>query len=159
MSRVIAACRNKPDNDQGTREFCEKIFMRLQPENVQQILKAQNFNSLNELGNFTNRFHSQIVSHYFDQNRTTTNEFKYLADKVDELSTEICNVKKQSQFQKPHNSSYYDKRQSKANRTFCLYYPSNFLPTSCYRYHSYILLFWSKNSFPFLRLFNNTMPS
>ena len=72
--------------------------MRLQPENIQQILKAQNFNSLNELRNFTNRFHSQIVAHYFGQNRTTTGEFKYLADKVDELSTEICNVKKQSQF-------------------------------------------------------------
>ena len=118
MSRIIAACRNNPDNDQGTRDFCEKIFMRLQPENIQQILKAQNFNSLNELGNFTNRFHSQIVAHCFDQNRTTTSEFKYLADKVDELSTELCNVKKQSQFQKPHNSSYYDKCQSKANRTF-----------------------------------------
>ena len=96
----------------------KKFFMRLQPENIQQILKAQNFNSLNELGKYTNRFHSQIVAQYFDQNRTTTSEFKYLADKVDELSTELCNVKKQSQFQKPHNSSYYDKCQSKANRTF-----------------------------------------
>ena len=57
MSRIIAACRNNPDNDQGTHDFCEKIFMRLQPENIQQILKAQNFNSLNELGKFTNRFH------------------------------------------------------------------------------------------------------
>ena len=82
----------------------KKFFMRLQPENIQQILKAQNFNSLNELRKFTNRFHSQIVAQYFDQNRTTTSEFKYLADKVDELSTELCNVKEQSQFQKPHNS-------------------------------------------------------
>ena len=118
MSHIIAACRNNLDNDEGTRDFCEKIFMCLQPENIQQILKAQNFNSFNELGNFTNRFHSQIVAHYFDQNRTITSEFKYLADKVDELSTEICNVKKQSQFQKLHNSSYYDKCQSKANRKF-----------------------------------------
>ena len=82
MSRIIAACRSNPDNDQGTRDFREKIFMRLQPENIQQILKAQNFNSLKELENFTNRFHSQIV----------TSKLKYLADKVDELSTEICNV-------------------------------------------------------------------
>ena len=73
---------------------------------------------LNKLGNFTNRFHSQIVAHYFDQNRTTTSEFKHLAVKVDELSTKISNVKKQSQFQKPHHSSYYDKCQSKANKTF-----------------------------------------
>ena len=45
MSRIIAACRNNLDNDQETRDFCEKIFMRLQPENIEQILKAQNFNS------------------------------------------------------------------------------------------------------------------
>ena len=45
MLRIIAACCNNPNNDQGTRDFCEKIFMRLQPENIQQILKAQNFNS------------------------------------------------------------------------------------------------------------------
>ena len=84
MSRIIAACRNNPDNDQGTRDFCEKFFMRLQPENIQQILKVQNFNSLNKLRNFTNQFHSQMVAHYFYQNRTTTSRYKYLADQVDE---------------------------------------------------------------------------
>ena len=26
MSRIIAACRNNPDDDQGTRDFCEKIL-------------------------------------------------------------------------------------------------------------------------------------
>ena len=40
MSRIIAACRNNPDNDRGIRDYCEKIFIRLQPENIQQILKA-----------------------------------------------------------------------------------------------------------------------
>ena len=29
MSRIIAACRNNPDNDQGTRDFCEKILYAL----------------------------------------------------------------------------------------------------------------------------------
>ena len=69
-----------------------KNFMCLQPENIQQILKAQNFNSLNKLGNFTNPFYSQIAAHYFNKNRTTTSKLKFLANKVDELSTEICNV-------------------------------------------------------------------
>ena len=56
MLRIIAACRNNPDNDQETGDFCEKIFMRLHPENIQQILKAQNFNSLKK----TRKFYKSI---------------------------------------------------------------------------------------------------
>ena len=69
--RHIAACRSNPENDQETRDFCEKNFIRLQPENIQQILKVQNFNSFNELKNFTNQSHRQIFAHCFDKHRTT----------------------------------------------------------------------------------------
>ena len=40
MSRLIASCRNKPDNDQGTRDVIERTFIRLQPKSIQNILKA-----------------------------------------------------------------------------------------------------------------------
>ena len=34
MSRLIASCRNKPDNDQVTRDVIERTFIRLQPESI-----------------------------------------------------------------------------------------------------------------------------
>ena len=69
--RLIAACRSNPEIVQKTRDICEKIFICLQAENIQEILKAQNFNLFNELRSFTNRSHRQIVAHCFDEQRTT----------------------------------------------------------------------------------------
>ena len=97
MSRLIAICRNKPENDQGTRDIIERTFIRLQPENIQNILKAQTFDSLHDLGTFTNRFHGQINLNNLNENETTKQNFEHLTNKIDELYTEIHHVKQQSQ--------------------------------------------------------------
>ena len=75
----------------------ERTFIRLQPENIQNILKAQTFDSLHDLGTFTNRFHGQINLNNLNENETTKQNFEHLTNKIDELYTEIHNVKQQSQ--------------------------------------------------------------
>ena len=111
---LIASCRNKPDNDQGTRDVIERTFIHLQPESIQNILKEQNFVSLHDLGNFTNRFHGQINSQNLGENVTSSskNLAHVLTNKMDELCTEMHNVK--NQVKKPQTS--LDQRPRNQNR-------------------------------------------
>ena len=96
MSRSIAACRANPISDAGTHDLIERTFIHLQPENVQNILKAQSFVSLHELGIFANRFHSQILSQNYSINTDSNNDntdISQISYKLDELCTEVQNVK------------------------------------------------------------------
>ena len=55
---MISTCRTNPEQDQGTRDLVEHTFIQLHSENIQNILKAQNFETLHDLGNFANRYHN-----------------------------------------------------------------------------------------------------
>ena len=43
MSCIIDAYPSNSDTDQGTRDSCEKIFMRIQPQNIQLMFKSSKF--------------------------------------------------------------------------------------------------------------------
>ena len=122
MSRLIAVCGANPNSDAGTHDLIERTFIHLQPENVQNILKALNFVSLHELGIFANRFYSQIHSQNYCINTDSNNDntdISQISNKLDELCTEVQNVK--LQVQKPRNSfkqQSYPPNNSWQNRSF-----------------------------------------
>ena len=74
-----------------------------------------------------------------------------IGSKVDELCTEICNVKKQSQSQKPHNSSCYNKCQSRVNKQFLLVVHKRLLNKLLIR-HQNQNVFFIKTDFVFITL-------
>ena len=89
MSRLIASCQNKPDNDQETCDVTERTFIRLQTESIQNILKTENFVSLRDLSRFTNQFCGQINSKNLGENVTSSSKnLVHLTNKTDELCTE-----------------------------------------------------------------------
>ena len=122
MSRLAAVCKANPNSDAGAHDLIERTFIHLQPENVQNILKAKNFVSLHEQGIFANRFHSQIHSQNYCTNTESNNDntdISQIANKLDELCTEVQNVKLQEQ--KPCNSfkqQSYPPNNSWQNRSF-----------------------------------------
>ena len=102
---LIAVYRANPNFDAGTHDLIERTFIHLRPENVQNILKAQSFVWLRERGIFANRFHSQILSQNYCTSINFNNDnigISQLSNKLDELCTEVQNVK--LQVQKPRNS-------------------------------------------------------
>ena len=98
MLRLTAVCRSNPNFDAGTHDLIERTFIHLQPENVQNILKAQNFVSLHELGIFANRLHSQIHFQNYCTNTDSNNDntdISQISNKLDKLCIEVQNVKLQ----------------------------------------------------------------
>ena len=86
MSRLIASCRNKLDNDQGTRDVIERTLFACNPKSIQNILKAQNFVLLHNLGNFTNWFHGQTNSQSWVESVTSGSKtLAPVTNKIDEL--------------------------------------------------------------------------
>ena len=50
---------------------------------MQNILKAQNFETLHDLGSFANRYHNQINFGNFYDLASTNNEITQLSNKID----------------------------------------------------------------------------
>ena len=95
MARMISTCRMNPEQDQGTRDLVERTFIQLHSENIQNILKAQNFDTLHDLGNVANRYHNQINCGNFYDTASTKNEITQLSNKIDELAVELKHEKDQ----------------------------------------------------------------
>ena len=58
IAQIISTCRMNPEQDQGPRDLAERTFIQLHSKNIQNILKAQKFETLHDLGNFANRYHN-----------------------------------------------------------------------------------------------------
>ena len=95
MARMISTCRMNPEQDQGTRDLVERTFIQLHSENIQNILKAQNFDILHDLGNFANQYHNQINCGHFCNTASTKNEITQLSNKINELAVELKHEKDQ----------------------------------------------------------------
>ena len=95
MARIISTCRMNPEQDQSTRDLVEHTFIQLHSENMQNILKAQNFGTLHDLGNFANRYHNQINCGNFYDTASTKNKITQLSNKIDELAVELKHEKDQ----------------------------------------------------------------
>ena len=93
MARMISTCRMNPKQDQGTSGLVERTFIQLHFENIQNILKAQKFETLHDLGNFANRYHIQINCGNFYDTASAKNEITQLSDKIDELAVEFKHIK------------------------------------------------------------------
>ena len=53
MARLISTYCMNPEQDQGTRDLVERNFTQLHFENIQNVLKAQNFETFLDLASFT----------------------------------------------------------------------------------------------------------
>ena len=109
MAQMISTCRMNPEQDQGTRDLVERTFIQLHSENIQNILKAQNFESLHDLGNFANQYHNQIICGNFYDTASTKNEITQLSNKIDKLAVELKYKKDQRQ----HHLDFVAARQTR----------------------------------------------
>ena len=63
MARMISTCRMNPeqDHDLVKRTFIQsENIQNMHSENIQNILKTQNFETLHDLGSFANRYPNQM---------------------------------------------------------------------------------------------------
>ena len=89
----------EPEQDQGTRDLVERTFNQLHSENIQNILKAQNFETFHDVENFASRYHNQINCDNFYSAASTKNEIRQLSNKIDELAVELKHEKNQRRHQ------------------------------------------------------------
>ena len=87
MARLIATCRKNPKHDQGTQDLVERTFIQSHPENIQNILDAQNFETLLDFGSFANGNKTNFGNFY--DLASTKNEITQLSNEINELAVEL----------------------------------------------------------------------
>ena len=80
----------------------------MRSENIQNTLKAQNFETLHDLEGFANQYHNQIYFGNFYDTASTKNEITQHSNKIDQLAVELKHVKGQRQ----HLSKFVPERQT-----------------------------------------------